>query len=908
MDDVSDPPSYFRYWGKAKKELDQAGVGYHLLVYHCLDVAAVGWLLLAPEKPLCQSLTKQLNAKPEWLQSWFTFCLALHDIGKFCRAFQNLAPNLSDRLVSYAPQYVYGKRHDTLGFTLWQKVLNKILVDVIPPSVSRPMNSWMEIVCGHHGQPPEKTIRTMKPYMLEEDECAAENFVREVLNFWDPDFTPLESIEVNNFRRVSWQLAGLAVLADWLGSNQDIFEYVDTEIPLENYWKNTALKLAQRAIEKSEIGQLEINPFQSIKQQFNFIDQSTPLQEFVGKVDIIDSQQLFILEDVTGAGKTEASMVLVHRLMVAGLANGVYVGLPTMATANAMYQRMAKSYRHLYADSTLPSLVLSHGARHLSKEFKESIDFKQSVSLTEQLSDKNYQSEDLSASAYCNQWLADSRKKALLADVGVGTIDQALLGILPARHQSLRLLGLTNKVLLVDEVHAFDPYMRRLLAALLQAHAAQGGSAILLSATLPYNFRAELVSAYAQGANFMAEKPMQRDAYPLVTQLNNAGITENPVATRKSVQRKVNVQRLNDEDEAQKIIDESVAQGRCVCWVRNTVKDALQTYQSLIDQNEIKPEKITLFHSRFAMIDRQTIEADVLERFGKSSMSENRTGQVLIATQVVEQSLDLDFDVMISDLAPIDLLIQRAGRLQRHIRNSKGDPLANDSAVEEREAPCLYVLSPDPKRVEDKNWLQSVLPGTQAVYSHVGELWLSMRVLLEKNGFAMPEDARHLIESVYSDESSQDIPEVLEQASNEAEAKQRAQHGMGEFNRLKLEKGYTRNSAGQGGGWDEDVRIPTRLGNDSVPVVLIKPKGNGWVPYADGEENAWALSQLSLPKGEWERVSKLVPPGIQDDIENLKRDIPALRWLEIVPLSAEFQSLYNVESGWGQNNAEKERV
>src|SRR5690606_25025277 len=184
----------------------------------------------------------------------------------------------------------------------------------------------------------------------------------------------------------------------------------------------------------------------------------TPLQAYAQTVELGKVPQLFILEDVTGAGKTEAAMVLVHRLMASGLASGLYVGLPTMATANAMYKRMSESYRRLYAEQELPSLVLAHGASKLSKAFSDS------VALSTQTDDKNYENNELSASAYCNQWLADSRKKALLADVGVGTIDQALLGVLPARHQSLRLFGLTNKVLLVDEVHAFDPYMRSLLA------------------------------------------------------------------------------------------------------------------------------------------------------------------------------------------------------------------------------------------------------------------------------------------------------------------------------------------------------------------------------------------------------------------------------------------------------------
>ncbi len=265
---------------------------------------------------------------------------------------------------------------------------------------------------------------------------------------------------------------------------------------------------------------------------------------------------MFILEDVTGAGKTEAAMVLVHKMMSAGLADGLYVGLPTMATANAMYQRMWECYRQLYRAGSLPSLVLAHGAADLSA------DFRQSIMLSEQLADKSYQSDELSASIYCNQWLGDSRKKALLANVGVGTIDQALIAVLPAKHQSLRLLGLTDKVLLADEVHAYDPYMRKLLITLLEAHAAQGGSIILLSATLPYSFRMELVQAYACGARFSREcrfEPTLLDtkSYPLVTRFSHVGLSEDPVPTRESARRSVVIQRIDSEAAALKVTEDS---------------------------------------------------------------------------------------------------------------------------------------------------------------------------------------------------------------------------------------------------------------------------------------------------------------------------------------------------------------
>lgn len=879
--------TYYRYWGKAKREPGSGCPDYHLLSYHSLDVAAAGYLLLDPRKALCRDLAQALEVDADWLRQYFVFCLMLHDLGKFCRSFQNLAPNLSDVLVPFDSQFCYDVRHDSLGHALWLKILRG--KTGLSLDICILLDDWLEIVCGHHGQPPQTS--TVNRHLLPEDEQAAERFFKEVKQRWCPDLAALKSINPKKFKQASWQLAGIAVLADWLGSNQRAFTYKADPVALENYWAEFALVGAKKALEITGIGERSINKFTSIRQQFPFVSTPTPLQAYAQGVDLAGSAQLFILEDVTGAGKTEAAMVLVHRLLSAGLADGVYVGLPTMATANAMYQRMAESYRNLFSGEYKPSLVLAHGARELSAEFMET------VLLSEQNKDCNYGDRDLSASAYCNQWLADSRKKALLADVGVGTIDQALLGILPARHQSLRLLGLRRKVLLVDEVHSFDPYMRSLLAGLIQAHTAQGGCSILLSATLPTNFRQQLADAFAAGAEIPKSGLNPGAGYPWVTQLSASGLTETPVDTRASVERTVAVKRLDNENAAVELIKTVASEGQCVCWIRNTVADARQAFQILCENGSIPADKISLFHSRYAMVDRQQIEKDVLHLFGKNSRGVERAGRVLIATQVVEQSLDLDFDVMVSDLAPMDLLIQRAGRLQRHIRGKDGSVDTDMGAKDARSPPCLHIVSPDPGEVTDKNWLKQVLPGSQAVYTNVGQLWLTVDLLCGSGGFRMPQDARRLIEGVYGEDAQISIPEPLEQATAEAEAEQKAKASLGAFNCLKLDRGYSRASARESGGWDEDVRIPTRLGDDSVAVVLLREQLGKWAPYASGH-HAWALSQLSVPRREWEQASRLIPVAFNESLSQLKEQEPALRWVELLPLVNETALLYESKGGW----------
>ncbi|MEI6068986.1 MAG: CRISPR-associated helicase Cas3' [Methylococcaceae bacterium] len=889
---------YYKYWGKAKSDND-SGVGYHLLPYHCLDVAAVGWQLLAPDKPLCKQLAKQLEVEPEWLRQFFVFCLALHDLGKFSQAFQSLRQDLSVDLVKANRRMSYSERHDSLGFCLLQEILQTKLDEQLLASETTDsagntwpiqLKPWLEIVTGHHGMPPKTNLR-MRNFFEVVDEQAAMTFVQDSIELFlaDFDFQPLlDKALKKRLKPVSWQLAGVAVLTDWLGSNQEYFTYYDKPKELKAYWHEIALEKAKEAI-----GALPktpaVNAFQTIEKLFPFIQQPTPLQHYAITEPLTEQPQLFILEDVTGAGKTEAALILTQRLMEQGLADGLYIALPTMATANAMYKRLSNVYHQFYQSDSKPSLILAHGARELSQAFQDSVVLaNQSITDGDYLNGQNEEDQELSATAYCNAWLADSRKKALLADVGVGTLDQALLAVLPARHQSLRLLGLGRKVLLVDEVHAYDSYMQKLLNALLEAHARQGGSVILLSATLPQTMREGLVNAFYKGLGQNALALSYPAPYPLATHTPAATI-EQSIDTREAVKRTVNIQRLNNEKEVIAQIKLAVAAGRCVCWIRNTVKSARQSYQDLLDAG-IALNQLSLFHSRFAMIDRQVIENRTLEYFGDNSPPEHRKGQVLIATQVVEQSLDLDFDVMITDLAPIDLIIQRAGRLMRHIRDEQGNRIRQEGAKDLRGMPILYLFSPDPIEDADINWLKPDHAGTQAVYQHIGQLWLTAKLLVGRGQFTMPDDARDLIEGVYSFDAEEEIPDVLLDGSIHATSKAMVQKSMADLNVLKLNKGYTRSS----GDWDEETRIPTRLTEEETISVALAIVENGQLkPYAQTDTYAWALSTVKLPSHEWKKAQQQIPDNLKAMIETLKAEQKALRWVEILPLE-EGQVIYSL--------------
>ncbi|WP_328516355.1 CRISPR-associated helicase Cas3' [Ralstonia pseudosolanacearum] len=846
-------PRYFAYWGKARMQ-EGASQRYHLLAFHALDVAACGVELLRLPRFSLASLAAELGWPLPVVNKIFAWFLALHDLGKFARAFQNLAPGLSPDLVSHVPAKRYSQRHDTLGWLLWQERA-ECLGASLPDPADGFWAAWVQTAVGHHGMPPQEVTGggllplQLNAFYLSEDVEAAIAFASAVAPFLLPDDLPVPGrAQRQTLLRHAWRLAGLAVLADWLGSNQAHFHYCAQPQDLSAYWREVAQPAAAQAVRMAGLSDQTVGPWRGPQALFPYLVSPTPLQQYAATVPLAPGPQLFLLEDVTGAGKTEAAMILSHRLMAADRAHGIYFALPSMATANQIYQRTAAMYRRLYQAGTTPSLVLSHGARQLVDDFRHSVLEHQALD-----DDFGYSREESSASAQCSAWLADNRKKALLADVGVGTLDQALLAVLPARHQVLRLLGLSGKVLLVDEVHAYDPYMRVLLCRLLTAHARQGGSALLLSATLPAAMRAELIAAFQAGRGHECVEPAVDMRYPLATHVH-AEVSTHACATRPQLVRKVTVVPLHAEQAVvERVVNEARA-GRCVCWIRNTVDDARHAFTML--QAYLPETSLALFHSRFAMGDRLAIEAAALDRFGKASTAAQRHGQVLIATQVVEQSLDLDFDVMISDLAPIDLLIQRAGRLQRHARHGDGEPAMD--GCERRPAPILYLLCPENTDTPGSDWYAALFPKARHVYPDAGQLWLTQRALLSAGQIVSPGEleqdgaVRSLVEAVYGSEADP-IPDALQHATQEQMGKDMAAASQAHFNALNLERGYCADSSRH---WREDTQTPTRLGDETCEIYLAREEGDGLVPFVAASDFPWEHAAVRVHAGVVEALSE----------------------------------------------------
>lgn len=440
--------------------------------------------------------------------------------------------------------------------------------------------------------------------------------------------------------------------------------------------------------------------------------------------------------------------------------------------------------------------------------------------------------EEPSAGSHCAAWLADNRKKSLLAHAGVGTIDQALLAILQSKHQCLRQFGLLGKVLVVDEVHANDAYMHRLLCRLLAAHAAAGGSAVLLSATLPLAMRRELVAAFNTHAQYPLGAPASGE-YPLLSAVLHDGLREVAVATRPIVRRTLHFKPLRSLPEAVQWVVGHARAGACVCWIRNSVADAIEAWEALA--RLLPAGDVDLFHARFALGDRLEIENRVLDRFGRHGATNQRAGKVLIATQVVEQSLDVDFDVLVSDLAPVDLLIQRAGRMRRHVRDRRGG--LKSRGEDERPAVPMAVLAPAAQGDIDEAWITGLLPRTARVYPDHAQLWRTQVLLEAGDPLRVPEDLRAWIEAVYGPDAVA-APQALQVSESRVLGERRSHDSLGIGNAIALDRGY---QAG-GPGWWAESRTPTRLGEPTATLRLLRWDGAELGPFRAGEP--WAMSEV----------------------------------------------------------------
>ena len=771
-------------------------------------------------------------------RSWLLLGLALHDIGKYTDCFQIKVEGRWHHKPSWGEQMPdRDLGHGLLGSALWHAIRRDHAMRFSPDleqaaTAISLFSIWFDAICGHHGRPidagsSEDLTQQLKTRICDAARVDAAAYAAACVDMFLQDPASDLDFQEHRVKQSTWLVAGFAMLADWIGSNQTWFSYEEPCLSLDEYWLTAQIN-ARTAIVGSGLLPPPASTAYTLADALGVAaPEASPLQAWAAGEAAIDGQSLVIIEDLTGAGKTEAGLIVAHRLMQTGAAEGLYWALPTMATADALYGRLAESYGRLFATPANASLVLAHGAREFNEIFKKSIRLDQIVDADQQpiLPDT---SDDVTATAACTRWLADDRRKTFLADIGVGTIDQAVLAILPSKHQAMRLTGLSRRVLVIDEIHSLDAYQNVLTETLLTFQAAFGGSAILISATLTKAARQRLAAAFAKGAGWRHRQRLDADHFPCASVVSTVGVRSTPVEPGRGTRRDLPVVRLENAAAAIDVLREAHANKRGAIWIRNTVQDALDAYR---DVTAALPDAhVDLFHARFALGDRLDIERRVLKSFGKASKGEERN-RIVISTQVCEASIDADWDVMITDLAPIDLIIQRAGRLHRHDRGRRPNPV-------------LYVVSPEPADDAGADWYKAAFPRASFVYPQHERLWLTMRTLRDAPGLPLAsQNPRTLVERVYASDT---FPSGLDKPASGAEGTAMADRAAGRMNALDLSKGYIH----QAGAWAADTHTPTRLGDPTRTLRLARWDGQRLVPWHAVENGdtrkAWRLSEVSV--------------------------------------------------------------
>ena len=660
-------------WAKLKREGD-AIVSWHSLVDHSADVAAVVEALLK-QPTIRRRLAGAAGLKTlDPLTCARLAALAfLHDIGKANRGFRARVDPRAETIghIDQLSWVFNGSESDAIceGLTA---VLG---LDRLGAWFAEDATPLLETLFAHHGRPwkrGETAPFSLKHWRAigDDDPVAKLAPMRDKLDLWfEAAFAkgpPLPDVPA--FQHA---FAGLLMLADWLGSDEAAFCFANGEEPDRMAW---ARRRAPAVLH--EVG-LAIEPFREavravapdFAQAFGGFGPRA-VQRAVTEPDA----NLVVVEAETGSGKTEAALWRFKTLFEAGLVDGLYFALPTRVAATQIFARVKTFRDRVFPVDARPGVVLAvpGQARFDDAEARPLPGF--GVQWSDDARD---------APANRERWAAEHPKRFLAATIAVGTIDQALLGSIAVKHAHMRGTALMRQLLVVDEVHASDVYMEKLLANLLRSHIGAGGQALLLSATLGAGMRARLLGTAMPEPETAAALP-----YPALSWAENGQEVRLSIA-REGRDKRVHVEVapvLKDAAAVASLALDAARRGAAVLVIRNTVAAAIETAQALEALTGpdspllFRVEDIaTLHHSRFALEDRRLLDAAV-----EAAMGPNRpagAGRIVVGTQTLEISLDLDADLLVTDLCPIDVLLQRVGRLHRHTSRPRPEDFAEARAV-----------------------------------------------------------------------------------------------------------------------------------------------------------------------------------------------------------------------------------
>lgn len=704
-------------WAKTTKDTTGGEVPGISVREHCLNVGCVAEVLTGRLPEPLQNL----------LPAVAVTLVALHDIGKISPGFQQKCQAWME-LHHFRPQ---AAETDHAKITQWflQQWLG---------GAARCCKHWLMALGAHHGQSHGDWIRdalgggvAIRSTGDLDWQTAREQTAQGLAAFFGSRLEDLRAAPPPAHDAALAFFAGLVTVADWLGSDERFFSPAPEDPRL---CPEARRQQARRAVAALGLDQRPAIRSSVFAELFPTLPAPNPLQAAAG----VHCHQpgLWILEAPMGCGKTEAALLATSLALAKDGARGLYFALPTQTTSNRIFERVASWLGRLLEASA--ALRLVHSASWLEELATTLI----RPALFEDKGEADRENP------WAGQYWFASARRALLAPFGVGTVDQALLGVVAAKHFFVRLFGLAGKVVVLDEVHSYDLYTGTLLDVLVEQLLQLHCTVIVLSATLTRSRREQLLAVARKALGQPAPPPdvenRPPDPYPLLTGIARAGVTVRcPIPGPVTAPRRVRLRCDNFSPAA--AADECLRRaeaGQVVLWVRNTVTTAQQSLAALRAVRCEGGPEVALLHSRFPWFRRDELERHWLQRLGKDANDRPR-GAVLVATQVVEQSVDIDADFLLTDLAPTDMLLQRLGRLWRHERPNRPN---------QADGPEAWIHTPDCQDLTTASDIKARLKGLAPPYA----AYILLRSAREwgrfarTGGLALPADVREILEATYA--------------------------------------------------------------------------------------------------------------------------------------------------------------
>ena len=825
-------PAYTRYhWAKSDRENPGR---IHLLEHHLADVGACFEALMR-QPTIRQRLatTGDLRDLSESLIARLSVFAALHDIGKVNMGFQTQIWRNSDLPDGRRLTAFYGAGHyrelvpvltdqdyttagwffDALGwddFLAWDHRDGETVCAMLVATLS------------HHGRPlqleggPSENPAIWRKFGdLKPEDCVKR--VGKLLRRWFPAAFEQGGCPLPSAPAFQHMFLGLCNWADWIGSNEKWFPYVDAS---QGDYIRTARERAKQAVDAIGLNlssqRYDFKGVPEFRNLFGIDDSPNAIQKAAHEEPL--NQKLVIIESETGSGKTEAALWRFAHMYKKGLVDGLYFALPTRSAAVQIHERVKCFIRNLFPQSALPVV-------RAEPDYEPGADAGRAEMREYPNAASGHHEED-------RPWASENPKRYLAAQIAVGTMDQAMMGALQVKNAHMRAACLARNLLVVDEVHASDTYMSVVLEALLNAHVGAGGYALLMSATLGSAARHRWLH---HGQRLARDIPTLDEAkcapYPAVSTaagMSSAG--ENDQKKRVSIEA---TPAMHDfADTARRALTAASA-GAKVLIVRNTVDHAVSTQKVLEELAEESDdtrllfdveEKTTLHHGRFAACDRAMLDERIVELLGKKRQA---GGHVVVGTQTLEQSLDIDADLLITDLCPVDVLLQRIGRLHRHKDNNRPHDYAKPT--------CIVLTAPDndldPLLTDGKH--ANGLGPKGGVYGSLSILEATRRLIDEHPEWRIPEMNRLLVERATHPDAleaiTQEMGEDWQVHAVNTEGGEIAdnQHALGHT--IKRDTSFFHDNRDVLFVSDEE-KIRTRLGDDRIDLALDPPQPSPFDP------------------------------------------------------------------------------